>query len=306
MKKCILCYISTSLIRIDKYLSIIYKISRNNIIFLIKKKNILVNDKIIKKKYILKKYDVIKILKNNFRNKIKIFPIKNKLDILYEDKYILIINKKANTIVTPTFNNNKKTLYNYLLYYFNKSFLKKKNINLINRLDKDTTGIILIAKNFKVLLNIQNQFKLHKVIKKYILLVNGIFKKKRLCIKNNICRSKKNKKKMTVSMNRGKYSITFFKKIKILKNNITLLKCYLKTGRTHQIRVHLSSINFPIYNDFMYKNNLYYKYTKKKIINRICLHSYYIKFFHPIYKKYIIIYSKIPKDFTLFLKYLYY
>ncbi|XBT18175.1 MAG: RluA family pseudouridine synthase [Candidatus Shikimatogenerans sp. Tser] len=251
MKHCELCYSILKKNRIDKFLSKIYKISRNNIVYLIKKYKILVNNQFIKKKYILKIYDKIIILKNNlFYYKYKLLPKKDKLDILYEDDYLLIINKKFNLCVTPTIIEYHNTLLNNLLYKFNKN----NNIKLINRLDKDTSGIILISKNSKILKNIYSQYKENKIIKKYIILVNGIFKKKRLIIKNNICRSKKYKKKMTISNKRGKYSISIFKKIKTFKNN-TLLKCYLKTGRTHQIRVHLNSINYPIFNDKIYNNN---------------------------------------------------
>ncbi|XBT18676.1 MAG: RluA family pseudouridine synthase [Candidatus Shikimatogenerans sp. Tcar] len=304
MKKCKFCYFNFFTIRIDKFLSYIYKISRNNILFLIKKKKILVNNKYIKKSFFLNKKDEIFILKNNFKNKYKILPKKYNINILYEDNYLLIINKEYNLIVNPNIINHKNTLINYLLYkYNNKLFLcKKYNMGLINRLDKDTTGIILISKNIKILLHIQNQFKEHKIIKKYFVIVHGIFKKKRLCIKNNICRSKKNKFKMTISNNRGKYSITFLKKIKILRN-FTLLKCYLKTGRTHQIRVHLNSINYNVLNDKVYNkfNNKYINKIKK--INRQALHSYYIKFFHPIYKKNIEIYCKLPNDMKSFINY---
>ncbi|XBT18523.1 MAG: RluA family pseudouridine synthase [Candidatus Shikimatogenerans sp. Tder] len=302
MKKCKFCYLNFLSIRIDKFLSYIYKISRNKIIFLIKNKNILINNKYIKKNYFLKKKDIIIILKNNFIYKYKILPKKKKLNILYEDDYLLVINKKYNLVVNPTLYNYKDTLINYLLYKYNNLFLLKKyNMGLINRLDKDTSGIILIAKNFKVLLHIQNQFKTHKIIKKYFIIINGIFKKKRLCIKNNICRSKKNKFKMTISNNRGKYSITFLKRIKIL-NNFTLLKCYLKTGRTHQIRVHLNSINYNILNDKVYYNkHNKININKNNFLNRQALHSYYIKFFHPIYKKYIQIYCKLPNDIKIFI-----
>ncbi|WXB47397.1 MAG: RluA family pseudouridine synthase [Candidatus Shikimatogenerans sp. Tmey] len=305
MKKCKFSYFNTFSIRIDKFLSYIYKISRNNILYLINNKKILVNNKYIKKNYFLIKKDLIIILKSNFKYKYKLFPQKKKLNILYEDDYLLIINKKSNLIVNPTLYNHKNTLINYLLYKYNNNifFLKKYNMGLINRLDKDTTGIILIAKNLKVLLHIQNQFKKHKVIKKYITLVNGIFKKKKICIKNRICRSRKNKFKMTISNIRGKFSITFFKRIKIFRK-FTLLKCYLKTGRTHQIRVHLNSINFSVINDKIYKNpNNDNRFNKNFILNRQALHSYYIKFFHPIYKKNIIIYCKIPKDIKRFIKY---
>ncbi|XBT18908.1 MAG: RluA family pseudouridine synthase [Candidatus Shikimatogenerans sp. AspAUS03] len=293
-------------IRIDLCLTYILKFSRNYIQKLINKKKIFINNFIIKKKYIIKKYDIIYIKNIYIINK---YMWNKNLNILYEDNYILIINKPYNLVVHPIKNKNIISLLDILYYkYKYLTILKKYKIGLINRLDKDTTGIILIAKNLLTLLFLQNQFKNHLIKKTYITIVIGIFSsKKNFFIKKNI---KKCKNSIKMRLNKfGKIAITKFKILKQLKYH-TVLKCYPITGRTHQIRLHLNSINKSILNDKIYKNNFFKCYKKidklklKNIFikfNRLALHSYSIKFLHPFYKKKIKIKCKLPKDFIYFI-----
>ncbi|XCC45301.1 MAG: RluA family pseudouridine synthase [Candidatus Shikimatogenerans sp. Ttur] len=310
-KNFFICYFFFFSFRIDIYLKNILSISRNKIHNIINNKKIFVNNIIINKNFFLKRYDVILIIINNkFKKNIK--NIKN-IKILYEDNFLIIVNKPTNLIVHPTIINNNNTLINYFLLKYNKlPYINFYRIGIVNRLDKDTTGIVIIAKNLNILLKLQKQFKKRLVKKKYIAIVNGnnmLFKKK--IIKNYLLKSKKKKNKVIISNNKklGKFSITKLKVYKKLKFH-TIIKCYPKTGRTHQIRVHLNSINYSIFNDKLYNNNSNinnnnnYKLLFKKsffILNRHALHSYYIKFTHPFLKKKIILRCNIPIDFKNFI-----
>ncbi|WGH28217.1 MAG: RluA family pseudouridine synthase [Candidatus Shikimatogenerans bostrichidophilus] len=271
--------------------------------------NVLLKKKKKKKKKI-KYNDIIYFFyKKNFfiKKKNKIYKNKNiKINIKYEDKDIIIINKKPGLIVHPGCGNYKNTLVNWLKYY---NYKNNNNLNyneykygLLHRLDKDTSGLLIIAKNIKSYNNIKNQFINRTIKKKYLAIVNGIPKKNNYIIKNYIGRNLKNRLKMQIFNNKkyGKLSIT---KLKIIKkfNNFSIIKCYLITGRTHQIRVHLQYIGNPVLNDLVYKNNNNIKnniiinnYLNK--IKRQALHSYYIKFKHPKNNKYIKFISNLPKD----------
>ncbi|MDH3004637.1 MAG: RNA pseudouridine synthase, partial [Candidatus Shikimatogenerans sp. JK-2022] len=293
-------------IRIDKYLSNFYfktKISRRLIQIYINKGLILLNKKKIKKKIKIKINDIIifkkKILLKNNKNKMILPNNKLKVNIHYEDNNIIIINKNPGIVVHPGCGYYKNTVINWLKYYINKQKIKT-NLNynnyrygLLHRLDKNTSGLLMIAKNIKTYNSIKNQFFNKTIIKKYIALIWGIPKKKTNVIKNYIGRNKKKRIKMMVVNNKkdGKYSITKYKILKTFKY-FSLIKCYLKTGRTHQIRVHLKYIGHPIFNDDLYGGNK--NYINKKIINykkinklfkilpRQALHAYYLSYKDPI------------------------
>ncbi|MDH3004297.1 MAG: RluA family pseudouridine synthase [Candidatus Shikimatogenerans sp. JK-2022] len=313
-------------IRIDKFLYNLFKkkISRQNIQKNIYKGKILLNNKKIKKNKKLKNNDKIYFFhkKNNKKN-INYIYSNNKLDVKihYEDNNIIIINKNPGLIVHPGHGNYKNTLINWLKFYINN----KSNFNnfnylyyrygLLHRLDKNTSGLLMIAKNIKTYNYIKNQFLNKTIKKKYLALIWGTPKKEKDIIKNYIGRNKKNRIKMMVINNNkyGKYSIT---KYKILKNYkiLSLIKCNLKTGRTHQIRVHLKYIGHPIFNDDLYggnkiPNKYFYRYRTNikyiyKILPRHALHAYYLRYKDPITKKYKTFISKLPKDMYYTIKYL--
>ncbi|WOX79447.1 RluA family pseudouridine synthase [Candidatus Shikimatogenerans bostrichidophilus] len=325
--------IFTKNIRIDKFLFNYFKkkkISRKKIQNNIKIGNVLLNNNKIKKNNKLNINDkIIFIYKKDFfyKNKKK-FIYQNKkikINIHYEDNDILIINKQPGLIVHPGHGNYKNTLINWLKYYYYKNNINQLNyfnyrLGLLHRLDKNTSGLLIIAKNINSYNNLKLQF-LNKTIKKqYIALVWGKPINNYYIINNYIGRNIKNRIKMKVYSNKkyGKLAIT---KYKIIKNYkfLTLIKCIIKTGRTHQIRVHLNYIGNPIFNDdiyggnkILYKFNNFYnknKYTKTinncfNILPRQALHAYYLKFKHPTTKKNIKFIIDIPNDIKNLINYL--
>ncbi|WGH26696.1 MAG: RluA family pseudouridine synthase [Candidatus Shikimatogenerans bostrichidophilus] len=309
--------------RIDKFLFFFLKkkISRKKIQKNIFKKKILLNKKNINKKNKKIKLNdkiVIFIFK---KKKKKIIENKNiKINIIYEDNYLLIINKQPGLVVHPGYGNYNNTLINWLKFYFKKKKKKKLNYSnyrfgLLHRLDKDTSGLLLIAKTKHSFINIKNQFLNKTIKKKYLTLIWGKPFKKKDVIKNYIGRDLNNRIKMKVYNNKkyGKFSVT---KYKIIKNYkfLTLVKCIIKTGRTHQIRVHFNSIGHSIFNDKIYGGNKIKIFNKKKnkkkilkcfkILPRLALHSYYLKFNHPINNKKIIFSIKLPNDIKNLIKYI--
>ncbi|XZR52734.1 MAG: RluA family pseudouridine synthase [Enterobacteriaceae bacterium] len=281
--------------RIDKILSsILPKYSRSYIKNLIINNKIKINSKLIIKpnKKILKRA-IIKII---FKKKKKIIKQKKiKLNILYEDKYLIIINKPNNFVIHPGYKNLKNTLINSLIYYNNFLILIKK-LGIVHRLDKDTSGLIILTKTLLSRKLMINSFKYQKIKKKYYGIVTGNVINNGY-INAKIKRDIKNRIKMNINKN-GKKSITYYKIIKKFKH-YTKLKILIKSGRTHQIRIHMLYINHPLINDKKYnknKNILYKKNIPKNIFNRHALHSYYLNFYHPIYGFNINCNSKIPLD----------
>ena len=215
-----------------------------------------------------------------------IVPKEMNLDILYEDDWLLIINKSANIAVHPSMLHYDNSLSNGIKFYFNKIGLKKK-IRPVNRLDKNTSGIVIFAKNEYIQECLINQMKNNNFKKEYLAVVDGRFKEKTGIINKPIARKENSIIERCVSLN-GKESITKYEVLKEF-NNYSFIKCILLTGRTHQIRVHLASINHPILGDSLYGK-------ESKLINRQALHCYNINFIHPIYKNNIQIIAKLTND----------
>ncbi len=279
-------------------------LSRNKIIQLIKNKNVLINKikttKPNKKININDKIIINYILPNN-----KLNISKKKLDIIYEDIDLLIINKPAFTLVHPTLSkfNYNNTIVNQLMFYYFKTNKLLPRYGLIHRLDKDTTGILIIAKNIKSYTKLINNMKLRKIKRIYTTIVYGKTHKYGY-INKSISRHPYKRTTMHIN-NKGKEAITYYKIIEQYKFS-TLLKIILQTGRTHQIRLHMKYINHPIIGDKIYTNkdikNYNYNITNINIKNSInnlkrqALHATTIIFKHPINKNYIKIESPIPKD----------
>ncbi|QJC38709.1 RluA family pseudouridine synthase [Enterobacteriaceae endosymbiont of Donacia fulgens] len=234
-------------------------------------------------------------------NKNNIWKAQNlNLNIVYNDKYILVINKITNLVVHPGNKNENNTIFNSLLFYY-PHLRDIPRAGIIHRLDKNTTGLMIIAKNMNSYMFLKKELKKHNIIREYETIVNGIIKKngiinypiKRIYKKNNIY--------MKIHL-LGKRAITEYFIKNIFKNH-THLRIRLKTGRTHQIRVHLSYISHSIVGDTIYKKskntyiiNNFYKNKINKIINRQALHACYLKFKHPFYKMDIKLYSNLPND----------
>ncbi len=259
-----------------------------------------VNNILIKKNYIVKINDVIEIF---LPEKKKIIPENFKINIFYEDEYVIIINKQSGLVVHPGKGNESMTLINGLHFYFLKKNFYKQIPILVHRIDKGTSGLILVAKDKNILEKISKQFYINHLKRKYITLVWGYLKKKKGTIICNIGRSLKNRIYMNVFPNGiyGKFSITHYKVIERFKY-VTLLKCTLETGRTHQIRVHLKYIGHTIINDKDYGCIEKKDIEKKDIEKKIALHAYYIEYIHPIYRKKNYFICPIPERIKLIIK----
>ena len=222
-----------------------------------------------------------------------IVPTKMDLNILYEDNGLLIINKPPFIPVHPSMDHYEDSLSNGIKYYFDSIGLKRK-IRPVNRLDKNTSGIVIFAKNEYIQECLIKQMKSDSFEKEYIALVSGIINEKEQIIDAPIARKENSIIERCVNSN-GDKAITI---IELIKNfsNYSLVKCTLKTGRTHQIRVHTSYIGHPILGDDLYGQ-------KSDLINRQALHSYKIRFVHPITKTEIKIQADLPEDINNLIKF---
>lgn len=280
-------------IRIDKYLIDKLSMSRSKLQKMINNGNVLVNGNPVKNSYIVKADDEISI-DENYDDEIKIVPENIQLDIIYEDEYLLVVNKPSGMVVHPAPGNYSGTLVNALMYHCNN--LSKVNSEIrpgiVHRIDADTSGLLVIAKNDDVHNKLAEQIKNHTVVRKYIALVWGVINEDSATIDAPIGRDKNNRKKMCVTADNSKEAITH---IKVLKryNNATLIECKLETGRTHQIRVHMEYINHPVVNDPVYGN--------KKLLDPDfgqMLHAKTLGFIHPITNEYLEFNSNVPEEFT--------
>ena len=280
-------------IRIDKYLIDKLSMSRSKLQKMINNGNVLVNGNPVKNSYIVKVDDEISI-DQNYDDEIKIVPENIPLDIIYEGEYLLVVNKPSAMVVHPAPGNYSGTLVNALMYHCNN--LSKVNSEIrpgiVHRIDADTSGLLVIAKNDDVHNKLAEQIKNHTVVRKYIALVWGVINEDSATIDAPIGRDKNNRKKMCVTADNSKEAITH---IKVLKryNNATLIECKLETGRTHQIRVHMEYINHPVVNDPVYGN--------KKLLDPDfgqMLHAKTLGFIHPITNEYLEFNSNVPEEFT--------
>ena len=238
------------------------------------------NNTIINKpSFQLKQTDKIKIINSDEGKQINVNlkPCNEKLNIVYEDQYLLVINKPKNVLVHPTKFNEKNTISNLLINYLCNFSNDKTRPGIVHRLDKNTTGLLVIAKNLKTLVALKKQIEEKTMVRKYICLCHNHFTTKKIIINQAIDHDRKNKttKMFVSSTKKAKKAITEIIVLKNLKNNLSLVECTLHTGRTHQIRVHLKSINHCVYND-----NLYGKIEDKKEYGQF-LHAYKISFIHP-------------------------
>ena len=280
-------------IRIDKYLMDKLDISRSKIQKLIDNDNILVNDKKVKSSYILKSDDIINV-NMDMDDEVHIVPEDIPLDIVYEDEYLLVVNKPSGMVVHPAPGNYSNTLVNALMYHCNKLSGVNGSIRpgIVHRIDADTSGLLLVAKNDLVHNDLAKQIKEKTVKREYIALVHGIINEDSATIDAPIGRDVNNRKKMAVTADNSKDAVTHIFVLEIL-NNATLIKCVLETGRTHQIRVHLNYINHPIVNDPVYG----LKKQENSSFGQM-LHAKTIGFIHPITKEYMEFSSEVPQEFT--------
>lgn len=277
-------------VRIDLFLKEKTEFSRNKLAKIIKSGNVYVNGKQVAASYKVKEGDVINYVNPGVES-LDLEPEKMDLDIVYEDEYLAIINKPSGLVVHPAVGNYSHTLVNGLLYHFN-NVSNKGTIRpgIVHRLDKDTSGLMVVAKDDKVHSILADMIKNKEVERKYLALVWGVINHDNGTIDAPIGRDINNRQKYTVTDINSKDAVTHFKVLKRY-NEVTLLECKLETGRTHQIRVHLNYIGYPIVNDPIY--------GRKKVINDFgqMLHSKSIKLVHPITKKEIYFEVSPPKEF---------
>jgi len=298
-----------SLLRIDKFLfNRIESVSRSKIQSAAEAGNILVNNKSVKSNYKVKPNDIISIVMSHPPREIEILPENIQLNIEYEDDDIIVVNKAAGMVVHPGFGNFTGTLLNALMFHFKESGNKEIKPYLVHRIDKDTSGILLVAKNEFSQAKLSKLFFDHKINRKYYALAWGDFDVEEGSIIGNIGRSLKNRKVMSVFPDGeyGKTAITNYKVIERFRY-VTLIECILETGRTHQIRAHMKYIGHPLFNDQTYGGNEIIKgttFTKYKqfvnncfkIIPRQSLHAKFLGFKHPVTGKYIEFDSELPVD----------
>ena len=280
-------------IRIDKYLSEKLDLSRSKIQKLIDNKKVIVNNKFVSANYKIKMGDLIEV-NDDLNYEINIEKENIPLDIVYEDDDLLIVNKESGMVTHPAPGHYTKTLVNALLYKFDISSTTDIRPGIVHRLDKDTSGLMVVAKNEKTHEKLSEMIKNKDVKRHYIALVEGVIQHETGTIDAPIGRDQYDRQKMAVTDINGKDSITHFKVLKRYKNK-TLVECILETGRTHQIRVHMKYINHPVVNDPIYNK-------KKSDDFGQMLHSKSIEFIHPITKKEIYFEVEPPKEFMEKLK----
>lgn len=285
--------------RIDVYISAEKEdFTRSKVQRLIEEKKITVNGKNIKQSYKVQEGDTIEIIEDDpIETDIK--PQDIPLDVIYEDKDIIIINKKKGMVVHPANGNYEGTLVNAIMAKCKDSLSGiggEIRPGIVHRLDKDTSGAIIVAKNDEAHVNLSEQIKNHEVKKTYIALVRGIIKENEATIKMPIARSKTDRKKMAVDP-KGKEAITHFKVLNRFENKYTLLKINIETGRTHQIRVHMSYIGYPIIGDEVYSNG-----KNEFGIHGQCLHAWQLDFIHPTTGKQMHIEAELPEYFESLIK----
>ena len=306
------------LLRLDKFLtSHMENCSRNRIQAAADSGNILVNGKPTKSSYKVKPGDHIQLVMPYPKREYTIVPEDIPLDILYEDDDVVIVNKAAGMVVHPGVGNHSGTLVNAMSWHLqNLPMFSEANprAGLVHRIDKDTSGILVMAKNELALARLGKQFFDHSIQRRYVAMVWGNFTEDEGTITGNIGRSPKDRQKMYVFEDgeQGKHAVTHWRVLKRY-GYVTLVECRLETGRTHQIRVHMSWIGHPLFNDARYggdrilKGTTFAKYKQFiencfSIMPRQALHARLLGFVHPTTHKDVLFESELPEDFRLLIE----
>ena len=282
-------------IRIDKFLTEEFEdLSRNSIQILIKNNAVTVNGNVVKANYILKNNDEIEIMFDDAVDS-EILPEDIPLDVYYEDEDVIVVNKPSGMVVHPAVGNFTGTLVNALMYHCKdlSTINGVKRPGIVHRIDKDTSGLIMVAKNDISHNFLAEQLKDKTASRVYVALVHGNVHVKKGVINAPIGRDLKSRVKMAVVKD-GKEAITEFTVLKYYKD-FTLIECRLKTGRTHQIRVHMSYIGYPLVGDPLYGPK------KLRYGDKQYLHAKELSFIHPSTKQRVTFTTELPKYFCEFL-----
>lgn len=301
-------------LRIDKYLSThMENTSRHRIQLAIKQEYIRVNDTVVKANYIAKPGDVITLVMPFEKHEYEIRPENIPLNVVYEDEDVLVINKPAGLVVHPGHGHFSGTLLNALAWHLGidgKDSCDDRLGILVHRIDKDTSGLLVIAKNDEAQLVLAKQFFDHSIERRYIAIVWGNIKEDSGTITGNIGRDPNDRLRFKVFKDdtNGKHAVTHYKVLERF-GYVTVVECRLETGRTHQIRVHFNYIGHPLFNDERYggdqikEGTIYSKYRQFiencfKILPRQALHAKTLGFIHPRTGKPMSFDSPLPEDMT--------
>ncbi len=277
-------------IRIDSFLSDTLDISRSRVVKLLKDNTILVNNNKVKASYVTKENDIITISEIK-EEKMDVVPEKMDLDIVYEDEDVIVVNKKNGVVVHPAPGNTKGTLVNGLMYHSKLSDINGEfRPGIVHRIDAYTTGLLMVAKNNKAHEILAKELEEKKTYRKYIALVWGVVNTDTGTIDAPIGRDLHDRKKMAVTSVNSKKAVTHFRVLERY-SNATLIELELETGRTHQIRVHMNYIGYPVVNDPVYGKRKKFDETGQ------CLHAKELGFVHPKTLKYMCFSAPLPECF---------
>ncbi len=284
--------------RIDKFLSVLLEdSSRNAIQKLIENGKVLVNGAVVNKKYKVSTDDEIKMLPSELKP-LDAEPENIPLQIVYEDEHLLVVNKPRGMVVHPAPGNYSGTLVNALLYHCKDSLSGINGIlrpGIVHRIDKDTSGLLIVAKTDKAHIGLAEQIKEHSFTREYNAVIVGHLKEQQGTVNAPIGRNPKDRKKMCVTMTNSKKAVTHYNVIEDYEG-YSHISLKLETGRTHQIRVHMAHLGHAVAGDYVYGND-----KKSAYLNGQCLHAIKIGFVHPITNEYLEFTSELPDYFTEFL-----
>lgn len=286
--------------RIDKYLSDTEpSVTRSYFQKLIGDGMVLVNDRPVKANYKVSGNEIVKVF-IPAPKPLEVMPENIPITILYEDKDIIVVDKPKNMVVHPAAGHYSNTLVNALLYHCRDDLSGINGVmrpGIVHRIDRNTTGALVVCKNDDAHNCLAGQLKEHSITRRYEAIVYNHFKEPQGCIDAPIGRHPADRKKMAVNYKNGKAAVTHYQVIRRLSQNFSYIECRLETGRTHQIRVHMTSINHPLLGDDVYGN------TKSKFhLEGQTLHARTLGFIHPSTHKYMEFEAPLPKYFVELLK----